>query len=216
MFVTAVKTAVVEALVSGFGQLATSPINNGLDLVPNSVTIEYPLQEVEWPAVYVQFRSSTVQWQGLQPDQYVTYASGITISGHNYPAYTSSRVGYFEGNIDLQIIAMHSEERDRLYDSVTNLILMGQGSAASNAFYSSIQANDLVGLTLLPTSYTPTGDVVVPGTPFSPEEFTYQASMRIRCVGDFYENKYNYQVPEIQYLVASGTVAPEILTYPTL
>ena len=207
MFITAVKTAIVEALDAGFAQLASSPSDTSLDLTPNSITIEYPLELVKWPAILVQFRPNRIQWSGLQPDQYTQYNPGITISGVNYPADNSSRPGYFEGSIDLQIMAMHSEERDRLWDSVTNLLLLGGGSPASAAFYSSIFNNDLVGLTILPDTYTPLGDSITSGTPWSPEEITYEASVRISCMGDFYTSKYDYQVPQIAHIgiTQSGT-----------
>ena len=206
MFITAVKTCIVEALNAGFNTLALAPIDNSLDLVPNSITIEYPLELVEWPAMLVQFRPNKVQWTGLQPDQYTAYPSGITISGVNYPAHTSTRSCYFEGSIDLQIMAMHSEERDRLWDSATNLILMGDGSPASSAFYNSIYNNDLVAISILKDTYTPLGDSISAGTPWSPEELTYEASIRISCIGEFYGTKYDYQIPDITKINASGTV----------
>jgi hypothetical protein len=206
MFITAVKTAIVEALDSAFTQLSPSPSDTSLDLTPNSITIEYPLELVQWPAILVQFRPGKVQWSGLQPDQYSAYPSGITISGVNYPADNVTRTGYFEGSIDLQIMAMHSEERDRLWDSVTNLLLMGGGSPASAVFYNSIYNNDLVGLTLLPDTYIPLGDSITSGTPWSPDEITYEASVRINCIGDFYTAKYDYQVPQITNIVTSGTI----------
>jgi len=212
MLTTAVKTTVIEALVAGFNQLSSSPVNNSLDLVPNNITIEYPLEEVEWPCIFVQFRISKVQWQGLNPDAYTPVSGGVTISGHNYPGVTSSRMLYFEGSVDLQIMALHSEERDRLYDSVANLILMGAGSPASSAFYSSISNNDLVGLTFLPDTFTPLGDTVSAGTPFSPEELTYEASIRMNCIGDFFENKYNYGIPNITAVNVSGTMVPQVVT----
>jgi len=206
MFITAVKTAVVEALDAGFNALSINPSDTSLDLTPNSITIEYPLELVEWPAILVQFRPSRIQWSGLNPDVYTVAPSGITISGNNYPGDNSTRTGYFEGSIDLQIMAMHSEERDRLWDSVTNLILMGNGSPASTAFYASIYANDLVGMTLLPDTYTPLGDSITTGTPWSPEELTYEASVRISCIGDFYSTKYDYLVPQITKITSSGTI----------
>jgi len=211
MFTTAVKTAIVEALDAGFSALSSYPSNNSLDLTPNSITIEYPLELVEWPAIFVQFRPSKIQWSGLNADLYTAASGGITISGQNYPGTVSSRNGYFEGSIDLQIMAMHSEERDRLYDSVTSLILMGAGSPASSAFRTSIVNNDLIGMTLLMDTFTPLGDSVSAGTPWSPEELTYEASVRINCIGDFYENKYDYLLPQVTKVIASGT--QQVLVY---
>jgi hypothetical protein len=205
MFTTAVKTAIVEALNAGFSTLASAPIDNSLDLTPNSITIEYPLEMVEWPAMLVQFRPSKIQWSGLSPDTYTTSTSGVTISGVTYSGSTMTRSGYFEGSIDLQIMAMHSEERDRLFDSASNLILMGQGSPASTAFYNSIYNNSLVGMTLLPSTFTPLGDSISAGTPWSPEELTYEASIRISCIGDFYETKYDYLLPNVSNVTFTGT-----------
>lgn len=205
MFITAVKTAIVEALDAGFSALASSPIDNSLDLTPNSITIEYPLELVAWPTILVQFRANKIQWSGLNPDIYSVASGGIVISGTTYSGTTVNRTGYFEGSIDLQIMAMHSEERDRLMDSITNLILMNGGSPASQAFYSSIYNNTLVGMTLLPSTYTPLGDSISAGTPWSPEELTYEASIRIGCIGDFYETKYNYLVPQITNVITSGS-----------
>lgn len=206
MFITAVKTAIVEALDAGFNTINPgTPSDTSLDLTPNSITIEYPLELVAWPTILVHFRTTKVQWHGLQPDTYSVAPSGIVISGTTYSGTNVDRSGYFEGNIDLQIMAMHSEERDRLMDSVANMILMGQGSAGSYAFYQSILNNSLVGLTLLPSTYTSLGDSISAGTPWSPEELTYEASIRIQCIGDFYATKYDYTVPQITTIATSGT-----------
>jgi len=206
MFITAVKTAIVEALDAGFNAINVgTPSDTSLDLTPNSITIEYPQELVAWPTILVQFRASKVQWFGLNPDTYSIAPSGVVISGTTYPGDIVDRSGYFEGSIDLQIMAMHSEERDRLMDSVSNLILMGPGSAGSYAFYNSIYNNSLVGLTLLPSTYSNLGDSISAGTPFSPEELTYEASIRINCIGDFYATKYDYGVPQITSITASGT-----------
>ena len=201
MFITAVKVALVEALNAAFNALGSRASSTTKDLTPNSVTIEYPLEMVSWPAVFVQFRPSRVQWSGLWPDEYYTI-SGLTVSGSQ--GVQIARVGYFEGNIDLQILAMHSEERDRLWDGLMNVVLMDPSSPASQAFYDSLNDNDLLGITLLPSTIINVGDTVSPGTPFSPEELTYEASIRIQCVGEFYELKYNYNVPTVTMVNVSG------------
>ena len=223
MFTTAVKITIVEALVSGFNALNPGnnpnltgqfnyPINNGLDLTPNSITIEYPLEQVQWPCIMVQFRPNKVQWSGINPDTYTVSSSGTVINGVTYPAIASTRTCYFEGNIDLQIMAMHSEERDRIYDSVTNLILMGEGSIANSAFANSIGNNTLVAITPMLDHTVPLGDSVTAGTPWSPEELTYEASIRIPCIGDFYESKYDYLLPTVQGVTATGSYQPILYT----
>jgi len=199
MFTTAVKTCIVEALVSGFNSLnptGSYPSSTSLDLTPNSVTIEYPLEEVQWPALFVQFRPSKSQWTGLNPTTYSGAAS----------PWTASREIYFEGALDFQILAMHSEERDRLWDSLNNLILMNEFSPGATAFYNSINQNDLVGITLLSSTVQSLGDTVSPGTPYSPEELTYEATLRVQCVGEAYENKFSQSVQGISAVTVSGVL----------
>lgn len=198
MFTTAVKTALVEALIDAFDALGPKTSNTTKDLTPNSVTIDYPMQEVQWPAILVQFRPRKVQWVGLNPDSYVT-PSGM------YPqAVEAQRLGYFEGFVDFQILAMHSEERDRLWDSLYNLVLMNPGSPAAFAFYESLKQNDLVAITMQQGSAQTLGDTISPGTPFSPEELTYEASIRLACVGEVYETKYNVTYSGIETVTVSG------------
>ena len=214
MFITAAKIAIVEALVAGFNALNPSgtpnitgqfnyPQDTTLDLTPNSVTIEYPMEEIQWPAIFVQFRPSITKWSGLYPDIY-TAISGATISGSQ--AQAASRTGYYEANIDLQILALRSEERDRLQDAIYNLVLMNPGNPGSQAFYSSLRQNNLIGITLLPGTVNTLGDTVAPGTPFSPEELSYESTLRIQCVGDFYESKFAYNLPSITAVTISGTM----------
>ena len=198
MFITGVKVALVEALNAAFDALGARANNTTKDLSPKSITIEYPMQEVEWPAIFVQFRPTKVQWSGLFPDEFTTTSGAAT--------GVVSRAGYFEGNIDLQILALRSEERDRLWDGLYNLVLMNPGSPGSAAFYQSLVSNDLIGITLLPSIVNNLGDTVAMGTPFSPEELTYEASIRIPCVGDFYEGKYDYTVPRLTAVTVSGQV----------
>jgi len=211
MFITAVKTAIVEALVAGYNSINTVsnpnltgqfnyPSDNTIELTPNSVTIEYPMEQFQWPAIFVQFRPSKSQWTGMNPDVF------IPVSGTN--TYTQAREIYFEGVIDFQILAMHSEERDRLWDSLYNLILMNPTSTASSAFYSNIANNNLIALTLLPSTVQSLGDTVNPGTPYSPEELTYESTLRVQCIGEAYETKYNTTVSGITAVNVSGSLIP--------
>ena len=210
MFITGVKIALVEALVAGFNAINPNynpnltqqfnyPNDNTIDLTPNSITIEYPLEEVQWPAIFVQFRPTKSQWTGLNPDTY-TAISGTTL--HN-----TNREIYYEGVIDLQILAMHSEERDRLWDSLYNLILMDPNSPASAAFYDSLNSNDLIAITLLQSTVTSLGDTVSPGTPYSPEELTYEATLRIMCIGESFETKYDTGIESLIAVTVSGSLS---------
>ncbi len=179
---------------SAFPQGGT-PNNITEELTPTQFNIEYPLIEASWPSIYVHFTPITTQWTGLDPNFY------YVVSGTNI---VCDRQIYFEGYIDFQILAMASEERDKLADSIDNLILFDTLSAGSTAFYDSLYEDDLVGLTILSSKTRPLGDTIVPGTPFSAEALSYEATIRVQCIGQAYEPKYDYNPPILNSVVVSG------------
>jgi len=195
MFITAAKIALIEAIQAGFAAIGQASSNSTIDLSPRSVTIEYPVQEIEWPAVYVQFRPTRTQYTGLSPNIETQNSDGT---------WQSVRHGYFEGAFDLEILAMSSEERDRIWDTLTNLILMNDMANSSSAFYQSIAADQLIGLTISPGQILQVGDTVNPGTPWSSEELTYESTIRINCIGEFYEDKYTQTLLPIDQITITG------------
>jgi hypothetical protein len=205
MFITAAKVTLVEAIDAAFSALGQSSKNSTIDLVPRSVTIEYPIEEIEWPAIYVQFRPRLTQYTGLYPDEF----SPVTDQNNNVIAWDEIRQCYFEGSFDLQILAMTSEERDKIWETVTNLILMGGISPGSIAFFDSIANNDLIAMTISDGQVLQVGDTVSPGTPWSPEELTYEASIRVNCIGEFYQNKYNLQLLPLSDVTVTAEIEPK-------
>lgn len=201
MFITAAKIAVVEGITSAFNAIGSASSNTTKDLVPRSITIEYPVEEIEWPAIYVQFRPTITQYTGLDPGSY-----DPVYNGNKIVSYNNIRHGYFEGSYDLQILAMSSEERDKIWETLINLFLMDTIAPSATALYESISANDLIAIALQKGSVIQVGDTVSPGTPWSPEELTYEATIRIRCIGEFFENKYSQTLLPISAVKVTGTL----------
>jgi hypothetical protein len=211
MFITAAKIATVEAITAAFNAIGTPSSNTTVDLVPRSVTIEYPVEEIEWPAIYVQFRPTVTQYTGLNPDTFTAVVNneGVTTG------WEQIRHGYFEGAFDLQILAMSSEERDKIWETIINFFMMDGVGPSSSAFYSSIAANDLIGITYAKGSVIQVGDTVSPGTPWSPEELTYETTLRIKCIGEFYENKYTQTLLPISAVNVTANInVPTPWSYP--
>lgn len=202
MFITAAKIATIEALNAAFDALGERASNYTKDLVPKSVTIEHPIDEIQWPAIYVQFRPTITQYTGLNPDQF----SAQYDEAGNIIGWQQVRHGYFEGAFDLQILAMSSEERDKIWETVVNFFIANTMSPSSTAFYNSLEQNDLLGITFMQGSVLQVGDTVSPGTPWSPEELTYETTLRIKCVGEFYEDKYTQKLLPISSITVQATM----------
>lgn len=211
MFLVAAKAAIVESLRSvwfvnqNVGQEAHN-INPDLDVnpadpAPRRITLEYPIEAEDWPTVLVQVRPTVVEWTGISPDEVIDAStedgqpaidrSTTADSAVNpNPSYKLIRQGRFEGSCMLQILALTSMERDRMWDNIVKLLMMGRKKSATNNFYTTLAGHDLIGLTVMEGSIRPVGDSIGPGTPWDPEQLTYEAAVEFDMVGTFYADEY--------------------------
>jgi len=179
MYITACKALLVESLASGFKAINPLPNNNppGIELIPQSIGVDYPEQENYWPGCLVQFHPTKNQYTGLFPDTIVQVSNEST--------FQQQRQLYFEGSWDISIYSTLSEERDRLWESLIDLFLLNSVSPGATAFWDSVNNYDLVSATLLPGTVEPLGDTISPGVPWKPELLIYEASIRVQGCGVF-------------------------------
>ena len=199
---TAAKMAMMEGLSTGYTILNPNAATNyqpeGKDLRPQSIQIEYPNAELDWPALLIQFHPSKVEDIGMNPEFFIA-PTGVPAT------YTSQQLIYFEGAYDLSIYSLTSQERDRLWDGLINMILLQPVSVASQAFYQIINNYDLLPqLTLLQSQITPIGDTIGPGVPWNEELLVYEATIRVPCVG-VASNPYSTDIPSITKVILTGT-----------
>jgi len=183
MFLTAVKTAMVEALEMAFDADITQV---GEKPIPRRITIEYAEAEQDWPFILVQVRPTTIKWTGIVPDEYIKAEPVDEVN-----PWRSIRQGYFEASVMLQIMALTSGERDQIWDSVVKLLMMGRKRESSKDFFKSIEEQDLIGITVQEGTVLPIGDTVSQGTPWNPETIAYEASVQFEIVGRFYADEYD-------------------------
>jgi len=208
MFLVAIKSAIVESLRSVWyqggndGQEAHT-YNPQLTLndkpLPRRITVEYPEESQDWPFILVQVRPSVVEWTGIMPDEVVDAANFSDSIDHSTtadspapdaPSYKLIRQGRFEATCMLQIFALSSEERDRIWDNLVKLIMMGRKRSATNNFYTTLENHDLVGLTIMEGSVDAVGDTISMGTPWDPELVSYEAAVQFSMLGTFYADEY--------------------------
>ena len=71
-------------------------------------------------------------WTGINPDEDVNLADQDEVNGYPPPddpnlPWARFRQGQFTGSIDLTILSLASEARDRFFDTLTMLILLAGG-----------------------------------------------------------------------------------------
>lgn len=190
MFITATKVAIVEALRSVWFQ--DQDANDYRDDLkefdkpyPRRISIEYSEEAEDWPFVLVQVRPNLIQWTGITPDEIVNAGT------EDSPTWKRIRQGKFEASCMLQIMALTSAERDRIWDNLILLIMMGRTRSLTRSFHSTLETNDLVGITINEASVRPIGDTISVGTPWDPEMLSYEATIEFDMTGVFYADEFN-------------------------
>lgn len=181
MFLDATKLALVE----GWRQVFDNDSFPGPK--PRKVDIEYPMQEIDWPAVLVQFHPATIEWTGLNPTMY-TPITDPTFS------WEGVRAGHFEGSADFSIMALTSAERDRIYDAMLGVVMMGDMSAVTSPFWQSLNNHDLIAMSFQPSKVQPVSDSIQQGAPWDDRVLIYEGSVRIQVIGEFYADMYTQQL----------------------
>lgn len=211
MFLVAVKLAIVEALravwFDGLDGQETNTNNPQLDAnatpVPRRITLEYPEEAEEWPTILVQVRPTVVEWMGIMPDEVidaadesgrgrpdVDYSTTLDNPPPEAPAYKLIRQGRFEASCMLQILATTSMERDRMWDNLIKLLMMGRKKASTNNFFTTMENHDLVGITIMEGSIQVVGDSIGQGTPWDPEILSYEAAVEFDIIGTFFADEF--------------------------
>lgn len=216
MFVSAVKIAVIEAFRAiwyenqNVGQEAHE---TRLDLTPNDapvprrVTIDYPEEAANWPFILVQFHPKNVGWTGIDPDEIVDAAADEFDTPSANPSFRLIRQGRFDASIQLQIMSETSGERDRIWDNLIKIILMGRKREATSRFFDRIENNGLVGLTVMEGTIDMVGDTISMGTPWSQEALSYEATISFDVTGVFYADEFDEELVTLKTARAYGYIS---------
>lgn len=176
MFITAAKTAVVEALRAAFDE------DNPDAPRPRRIDIEYVEDAQDWPCVLVEFTAQEIGWTGLNPDNYYVHPdpSDPSLPGR------AARVGSFAGTVGLTILSTSAGERDALYDQMVALLLMGRIREGTPDFYETIGSHDLIAMTVQEGTVKTGSMEISLGTPWDPDVLAYEASVSFDLVGQFF------------------------------
>jgi hypothetical protein len=190
VFLSLAKLSVVEALRATFDA-------DYFGLSPRRIDIEYPQEEEDWPAILVEFGvNGPLNWTGINPDEFTPSDEFEDLE------WRSIRRGYFDATVRLMILALSSAERDRLWDEVVELILMGTMHPATQTFHNLINQHDLIAMTLLPSSVTPVGDSIGAAVPWNPDALAYEASVNFSVTGTFHADVFSQRLISLRAIEA--------------
>lgn len=201
-----VKSATVLALrdaLSGMSMADRSQVN---------ISLEYPLKEVEYPGIWVQFSVTKLNRSGIGHE--------VQVQDEN-DNWTFVQEWTFMGRTTLTVLALKNIDRDRLSDSLIaslayarppqNVLTDPQADARQHrSLITALDENPYVAITLQLDTLIPGGQQATPGTPWSDDILTYQDSWSFDMVGQFnlqfsHEGMYTLARIDSGYTLASAT-----------
>jgi len=174
MFIADTTTIWIEALKEVFGP--DHPIATMRNL---SVYTEYPVNEAQYPGLWVQFTpQGDVQNVGIG---HVEYTDG-SAPGTLRRVYRWK----FKGVVEIVIAALGNLERSNMVDEVLKTIAYGHPEDATeiSVLRSYIQGNDLIGLLVTWDSVQVGGFAESQGSPWGGDEVIYEGTVSISIEGE--------------------------------
>lgn len=191
-----IKREIVNALKPVFG--ATFPIPEYRNKV--AVTLEYPLQPVQYPAVYITLTVDQLRNIGI---------------GHVEQEYDTNNQPYeferwwFEGTVHFNVVALNPLDRDKLASSIFNLLAFGNTVPEFKTFYDELHDSDYVDITLMTERILPGGEQVGAVPWQSEDELSFANTHSVRVVGELASNPSTGDLIEIGTIRVSGYTPDE-------
>lgn len=171
MFVANVLTVWGEALKALFSDNHPNEDLRGLP-----VNTEYPLREIDYPGVWLNFLiQGDVRNVGIDHREYYLDDDGF----HEVFRW------HFSGAIEITIGAMGNLERALLLDEISKDIAVGRVDGNPyGELRRVVEHSDLLGQNVTWESFTITGMAETPGTPWQTDDVIYEATIMLNVEGE--------------------------------
>jgi hypothetical protein len=176
MFLAEVLTVLNEGMKRTFDQ--DYPVEDFRDL---HVSIEYPIAEGDYPAVWVGFET-----QGSLSAVGIGHVTEIVeIQTDDGPRFGEVSLWRFEGSAIFTILSTTSLNRARLMDEVVRTIAFGEREQGRGAFRSYLIDQNLVRIQMNYDTIDIRGLAETPGTPWGTDDLVYEVTLATDVIGEF-------------------------------
>lgn len=189
--IEAVKRAVVTAIreeLSGTGmRIITSTTDSNAEVEGNRVYVdlEYPLQEVQYPGIWVQFSISSLRAAGIDHGGHIQDEDG---------AWCETQEMEIQGRVSLLVVGLASKDRDRLADSLIAMLSFSRppnpvltridaDTQEHRALQTALARNPHVALVINSDIIYPSGESVNIGVPWQPDALAYENTLAFDVQG---------------------------------
>lgn len=185
---TYVKTALVEALRGVF--------QNHKDklIARTKVTLDYPREDAELPAVIVRFHERDIRNMGVGHEEHISVTKP---DGTPDPASGVYRFAHslYHADVEYAILALSSYDRDLVSDTIVQTVMMGRLEAYTNRFFERIYPDEREAqypdsiwhyININSDLLNGSGETQAPVPWESEDDLIYETSYRTQAMGEFY------------------------------
>jgi hypothetical protein len=189
-FLRTIKTTAVQAIQQSF--LASYPepdTAGGQQQV--FVSIEYPVEEASYPAVWVDYEGAELRTVGIAYTE-------TDLDGNHYARWR------FAGHVVFTVVALSSNERDMLYDQLVAMTAFAAQSDFPSTFRSVVSGAELVASVWSFDTVEDRPPAAAPGTPWGTMDVIYERGFALQVVGEFVSDPNTYELvslSEIQVVI---------------
>lgn len=170
-FLRTIKTTAVQAIQQSFEVSYPEPDQGGGDR-PLFVSIEYPVEEANYPAVWVDYEGSELRTVGI----------AYTEQDAQGNAYARWR---FAGHVVFTMVALSSNERDMIYDQLIGVTAFAAQSDFPSRFRQVVENAPLIASVWSFDSVEDRPGAAAPGTPWNTMDVIYERGFAIQVIGEF-------------------------------
>lgn len=196
-FLRTIKTTAVDAIQQSFLARYPAPDPDG-GQKPVYVSIEYPVEEASYPAVWVDYEGSELRTVGI----------AYTEMDADNNAFARWR---FAGHVTFTVVALSSNERDMIYDQLIAMTAYAAQSDFPSKFRQVVEAAPLVASVWSFDTVEDRPPSAAPGTPWATIDVIYERGFAIQVIGEFVSDPNTTELvnlTEIQ-VVATNEGAPD-------
>lgn len=189
-YLRTIKTTAVQAIQQSFKARYPEPDAEG-GTKELFVSIEYPVEEANYPAVWVDYEGSELRTVGIAYTEQ-------DASGNVYARWR------FAGHVVFTVVALSSNERDMIYDQMIALTAYAAQSDWPSQFRQVVENAPLVAAVWSFDTVEDRPPSAAPGTPWATMDLIYERGFALQVIGEFVSDPNTYELvnlSEIQVVV---------------
>lgn len=176
-YLRTIKTTAVQAIEESFTSHYPAPDADGGTSRQPFVSVEYPVEQAHYPAIWVDYEGAELRTVGIAYTQQDAQGN----------AYARWR---FAGHVVFTIVAMSSNERDMIYDQLISMTAFAAQSSFPSRFRQVTENAPLVASVWSFDTVEDRPGAAAPGTPWGTMEVIYERGFAVQVIGEFVTDPY--------------------------